>query len=135
MPLTEQIVGKLMSYEDALRVEKDPNGIPASTPGAKLDTGKAPVMRGCIRYFPRALAVVAKISQKGARKYSWKGWEQVPDGENRYADARGRHAPAGSAVPALRRPSHRARRVQGALRGISRPDLRGLGPGRWRVAR
>lgn len=72
-------------------LEEDPNGLKAQVPGAKMDAGKVPVMRGAIRYFPRALSVVAAISDKGARKYSWKGWESVPDGEVRYADARGRH--------------------------------------------
>jgi hypothetical protein len=71
--------------------EKDPNGKSDKEPGSKLDAGKAPVMQGAIRYFPRALEVVARISEKGAKKYSWKGWESVPDGINRYADARGRH--------------------------------------------
>lgn len=74
-----------------LRLETDPNGMAANEKGAKLDTGKPPVMRGAIRYFPRALRVIAQISAKGAKKYTWKGWESVPDGEQRYADARGRH--------------------------------------------
>lgn len=72
-------------------VETDPNGKAANEKGSKLDTGKPPVMQGCIRYFPRALEVIAKISLKGAKKYTWKGWESVEDGQNRYADARGRH--------------------------------------------
>ena len=71
--------------------ECDPHGIPAGTPGAKLDAGKIAVTRGCLHYFPKALTAVAELSQIGARKYSWKGWESVPDGINRYADAVGRH--------------------------------------------
>lgn len=71
--------------------EIDPNGKKPHEPGAKLDTGKAPVMRGVLRYFPRALEHVAAVSAKGAAKYAWKGWETVPDGVDRYADARGRH--------------------------------------------
>lgn len=71
--------------------EADPNGINAKTPGAKLDAGKAPIMRGIFQYFPRALWKVAELSQLGANKYSWKGWEKVPDGTNRYGDALGRH--------------------------------------------
>jgi len=59
--------------------------------GVKYDNNKPPVMRGVIRYFPRALREVAKVSQAGARKYTWEGWRTVPDGENRYADARARH--------------------------------------------
>lgn len=71
--------------------ETDPHGIPAGTPGAKLDAGKSPVFRGAISYFPRALTAVAGVSEYGANKYSWKGWESVPDGFNRYSDALGRH--------------------------------------------
>lgn len=71
--------------------EYDPNGIVAGAPGAKLDAKKIAVTRGCLHYFPRALKAVAELSQIGAKKYSWKGWESVPDGINRYADALGRH--------------------------------------------
>ena len=73
------------------RDEKDPNGIPAGVPGAKLDDGKIAVTRGCLHYFPRALLAVAELSTVGAQKYSWKGWESVSDGINRYGDALGRH--------------------------------------------
>jgi hypothetical protein len=71
--------------------ERDPNGVPSHTPGAKLDDGKSPVMRGAIQYFPRALLLVADISHYGASKYAWKGWESVPDGVARYGDALVRH--------------------------------------------
>lgn len=72
-------------------IEVDPSGKVAKEPGAKLDAGKAPIMRGVLQYFPRALWAVANLSQLGANKYSWKGWEKVPDGINRYGDALGRH--------------------------------------------
>lgn len=75
----------------AMAKETDPNGLNSKTPGAKLDAGKAPVMRGVLQYFPRALIAVANLSAKGAEKYSWKGWEKVDDGPNRYGDALGRH--------------------------------------------
>lgn len=71
--------------------ESDPHGIAAGTPGSKLDAGKSPVFRGAISYFPRALMAVANVSEYGANKYSWRGWESVPDGFNRYSDALGRH--------------------------------------------
>ena len=71
--------------------EKDPNGISAGQPGAKLDAGKTPVFQGMLTYFPRALTMVAEVSKIGANKYSWKGWESVPDGINRYGDALVRH--------------------------------------------
>lgn len=57
----------------------------------KYDAGKSPIFRGAVSYFPRALAAVAAVSEFGARKYAWKGWESVPDGYNRYSDALVRH--------------------------------------------
>lgn len=71
--------------------EKDPSGLLPSQPGAKLDQGKVDVLRGAIQYFPRALLAVALVSEIGARKYSWKGWEMVPDGVQRYGAALSRH--------------------------------------------
>ena len=71
--------------------EKDPNGIALKTPGAKADSGKVDVTRGCLHYFPRALISVAALSERGAKKYSWKGWASVPDGIHRYGAALGRH--------------------------------------------
>lgn len=71
--------------------ESDPNGIDSKVPGAKLDAGKSPVLRGAVHYFPRALTEVSNLSAAGAAKYSWKGWEAVPDGIHRYGDALCRH--------------------------------------------
>lgn len=71
--------------------ERDPNGFNLKTSGAKADAGKISVTRGCLHYFPRALLAVAELSTIGAKKYSWKGWENVPDGVHRYGDALGRH--------------------------------------------
>ncbi len=71
--------------------ETDPNGIAPHTPGAKLDAGKSPILRGAMQYFPRALAAVADVSAHGAAKYMWKGWQSVPDGVDRYGDALMRH--------------------------------------------
>jgi len=72
-------------------VETDPNGKSSHELGAKLDAGKAPVFQGFVDYFPRAMMAVAEVSQFGASKYAWKGWETVEDGENRYKDAEARH--------------------------------------------
>lgn len=72
-------------------VERDPNGVDAKAGGSKLDAGKPSVWRGLFDYFPRACLAVADVSTRGAQKYSWKGWETVPDGEARYADALSRH--------------------------------------------
>lgn len=71
--------------------ELDPQGLPSNVPGAKLDKGKVDVLRGAIQYFPKALMAVAHVSELGARKYSWKGWETVPDGVRRYGAALLRH--------------------------------------------
>ena len=71
--------------------ESDPTGRAPNTPGAKLDAGKAPVLRGVLQYFPRAIMAVAQVSEHGAKKYTWNGWETVPDGIARYGDAMGRH--------------------------------------------
>jgi len=57
----------------------------------KYDGGKAPIFRGAVSYFPRAIAAVATVSAFGASKYAWKGWESVDDGFNRYSDAMVRH--------------------------------------------
>lgn len=73
------------------KVESDPYGKAAHGPGSKLDSGKAPVFRGAVSYFPRAISLVAEVSAFGASKYAWKGWESVPDGYNRYSDAMVRH--------------------------------------------
>lgn len=71
--------------------EFDPTGRSAHSPGSKLDAGKAPVLRGALEYFPRAILAVAEISAFGAEKYTWRGWESVPNGVDRYGDALGRH--------------------------------------------
>ncbi|MFJ1257877.1 dATP/dGTP diphosphohydrolase domain-containing protein [Cupriavidus sp. CuC1] len=71
--------------------ERDPTGRNPHEPGAKLDAGKAPVRRGLLEYFPRACMAVAQVSASGAAKYAWNGWEQVPNGVDRYGDAEARH--------------------------------------------
>lgn len=58
----------------------------------KYDSGKAPVMRGCFRYFHRALEAVANVSAYGFSKYKgWGGWRKVDNAEERYQDALVRH--------------------------------------------
>lgn len=63
--------------------------------GKKLDTGKAPLLRGLLAYFPNALAAVAKVSEYGATKYNLsyedKNWVRVEGGLGRYGDALARH--------------------------------------------
>lgn len=69
----------------------DPFGKDIKEKGAKVDAGKPAVFKGLFDYFPRACLEVARVSTKGAEKYSWKGWESVPFGIERYSDALGRH--------------------------------------------
>lgn len=57
----------------------------------KYDGGKAPIYRGAISYFPRAISAVAAVSAFGASKYAWNGWRSVPNGFERYSDALVRH--------------------------------------------
>ena len=71
--------------------EVDPHGKNPKESGAKLDVGKDPVVRGAFQYFPRAQRAIADLSAIGAMKYTWNGWEDVPDGFNRYSEALGRH--------------------------------------------
>jgi hypothetical protein len=60
----------------------------------KYDGGKAPVFRGALDYFPRAIESVAAVSAFGATKYAWKGWQDVSEGFERYSDALVRHLTA-----------------------------------------
>lgn len=63
-----------------------------ATGAVKHDAGKAPIDRGLLSYFPRALEAVAFVSQFGYEKYKqWGGWRFVPDGLARYSDAALRH--------------------------------------------
>jgi hypothetical protein len=71
-------------------METDPTGRCAKEPGAKLDEGK--VRAGLmIEGFSRALWAVAEVVTYGAGKYSPRGWEKVPNAEERYFDAQMRH--------------------------------------------
>lgn len=69
--------------------EQDPYGIEQHAPGSKLDAGK--VLAGVLEDFSLALLEVAKVGTFGANKYSRGGWQSVPDGITRYADAKWRH--------------------------------------------
>lgn len=73
------------------KYEFDPYGKDQKEKGAKVDSGKPAVFRGLFDYFPRACLEVARVSTRGAEKYSWKGWEGIPDGIARYSDALARH--------------------------------------------
>ena len=77
--------------------EKDPNGLSANTPGAKLDAGK--IQASLLGLFARALLKVAEVGTHGAAKYSRGGWQFVEDGQTRYDDAQWRHLLKGYIEP------------------------------------
>jgi hypothetical protein len=89
--MTKSNLDELADRVGKILEECDPFGKPANTPGAKLDSGKASIVRGFMAYFPRAIKAVAEVSKFGAKKYTWNGWQSVPDGVIRYTDALGRH--------------------------------------------
>jgi hypothetical protein len=66
-------------------IEKDPNEISPSTPGAKLDAGK--IRTHLLKDFGLALMAVADLMTKGAEKYVEGGWLSVANGIQRYEDA------------------------------------------------
>lgn len=63
----------------------------------KLDMGKPPIAQGFIKYFARSMVTVAFVSEYGSRKYAKAdnpyslGWQDVLNGEGRFADADERH--------------------------------------------
>jgi hypothetical protein len=71
-------------------LERDPSGLDAHTPGAKLDSGKL-LAWTMVSGFARALRELAKVTTVGARKYTKNGWKQVDDGPARYREAMMRH--------------------------------------------
>lgn len=79
------------------RVECDPHGLGTHTPGAKLDAGKPDA--SLLLDFGLALTAVARVGTFGANKYTRGGWQQVPDGINRYTAALLRHLFAGRYDP------------------------------------
>ena len=69
--------------------EVDPHGKSAHEPGAKLDSGK--VAAGLVHDFSLAMLALASVGDFGMRKYTRGGWQSVPNGEERYDDAKLRH--------------------------------------------
>lgn len=65
--------------------------------GRKDDAGKP--FAACLLEFPRALDAVAKVATFGAKKYTRRGWESVPNGEERYFDSAIRHLIASQISP------------------------------------
>jgi hypothetical protein len=69
--------------------ETDPTGRQPGEAGAKLDAGKTKA--GVLGDFSLALLAVADVGTFGAEKYSRGGWQEVPNGIERYTDALWRH--------------------------------------------
>lgn len=90
-PAALAVLGSVSGTQPYMPSEADPSGLKAGQPGAKLDAGKVDVYRGAVTYFPRALEAIARVSEVGAKKYSWKGWEKVANGFVRYSAAMMRH--------------------------------------------
>ena len=94
-------------------------------PGAvKYDTGKSPIFRGAIAYFPRAIEAVASVSSFGATKYAWNGWRHVPDGLGRYTDAMLRHLTAEAAGYDLDADSGLSHAAHTAWNALARLELK-----------
>ena len=69
--------------------ESDPTGRDQHAPGAKTDAGKPDC--SLLLMFGKALREVARVGTYGAQKYTRGGWQDVPDGINRYTAALLRH--------------------------------------------
>jgi hypothetical protein len=69
--------------------EEDSYGKSQHESGAKLDKGKPDA--SLLLMFGKALLAVAEVGTYGAAKYTRGGWQEVPDGENRYTAALLRH--------------------------------------------
>ena len=69
--------------------EEDSHGIRQHEPGAKLDKGKPDA--SLLLMFGKALRAVSEVGTFGADKYTRGGWQEVPDGINRYTAALVRH--------------------------------------------
>lgn len=108
-------------------IEMDPHGIAAHAPGAKLDAGKVRVWL-CVAGFSRAINEVAKVTTAGAVKYTPNGWTQVPNGDERYMDAFGRHAlalGAGEVIDPDTKCRHKAQMIWNLLASLEL-ELRGV---------
>ena len=85
-----------MFYDEGQK-EIDPTGRGRHEPGAKMDDGK--VKAGVLENFSLALLEVARVGSNGSIKYTRRGWESVPNGIERYNDAKWRHLLKGVRQP------------------------------------
>lgn len=67
--------------------------------GKKYDHGKPRVFSSLLRYFPRALTAVVRVSEFGCEKYGELSWLTVPNGIVRYTNALARHLLAEAETP------------------------------------
>lgn len=102
--------------------EADPSGKDPHQPGAKLDAGKnrAGLM---VEGFSRALLAVGEVTSFGARKYTPRGWETVPDGVDRYTDAMYRHLLAEASGQEMDPDSGLPHAAQAAWNALARLEL------------
>lgn len=84
--------GNCPNYGPMYEGERDPNWVDPHAGGAKLDACKPMIRKGFLEQFPRACMEIAKVSEFGANKYTWNGWQSVPNAIERYGDAGQRHA-------------------------------------------
>jgi len=92
------------------------------TPGAKLDTGKvrpALVLDG----FSKALLAVSEVGTFGANKYTDNGWKEVPNGLQRYKDAKYRHQLSEAAGELYDPESHLLHAAHEAWNALARLEL------------
>lgn len=102
--------------------ERDPAGLGAHEPGAKLDAGK--VRAGLVLGgFARALLEVSKVGTFGAAKYSPTGWIRVEGGVDRYTDALHRHLLAEAIGEALDDQTDLLHAAHAAWNALARLDL------------
>lgn len=90
----------------------------------KDDSGKAPIYRGVLSYFPAAIRGVALISQFGATKYAWNGWCYVPNGHARYSDGLLRHLDLEAEGEILDNESGYHHDLHSAWNSLARAELR-----------
>ena len=103
--------------------EFEPNGLHPNAPGAKLDGGKmrAGLMVGD---FAHALRAVASVTTFGAAKYTPRGWQSVPNADERYMDAAMRHILADLAGEAIDADSQQLHIAQAAWNLLAVLELR-----------
>lgn len=109
--------------ESRIEFETDPYGIGTHEPGAKLDAGKADLT--FLADWSNALALVCRVAEYGANKYSRHGWFDVPRGYWRYTKAMLRHAlGVGDLDPIPGVPPEHVHDAQVAWNALSRLEIK-----------